>query len=162
MSRSAGCSGNNKSNNSPKRSRQSSIRGSDNPFGIRITRYEMHNTLQGWIHFGEYDEIHSGIQQQFQHKTTIRVVIKETFKELVKRRMSKSGQKVHENFFEERRILIHLSNQQDSDIGICRIVNNYIWEDSHSYFYAMQYCKSGLFEYIQHEFDKEKTVEWLK
>ena len=124
MSRSADCLDNNnwsqkRHQNQLYQQQHSSIRGNNNPYGIRITRYEIYNTLQGWIHFGEYDEIHNnGMQQQFQHKTTIKVVIKETFKDLVKKGISKSGLKVHENFFEERRILIYLSNQKDSDIGI--------------------------------------------
>eukprot|EP01084_Bolivina_argentea_P183653 316868_1 len=113
-----------------------------NPFNIQIVRFQQFNTLQGYIHIGIV-----GTDNQ-------PIVIKETLKELVEEHKSKTGHTIHENFHEEKRILLYLSNQNDCDIGICRIHTNLVWEDYQSYYYSMQFCKAGLFEYIHKEFDK--------
>eukprot|EP01083_Nonionella_stella_P103637 296158_1 len=116
-----------------------------NPYGIRITRYRQFDSLQGYIHCGVYGDDNK------------KIVIKQTLKQLVQQKISRNGHRIHENFHEEKRILLYLSNQNDLDTGICRIVNNFVWEDKTSYYYAMQHCVAGLFDYIQGQFDKHKN-----
>eukprot|EP01084_Bolivina_argentea_P249337 417342_1 len=121
-----------------------------NPFNIKITRYRQHDTLQGYIHCGVFSDNNTP------------VVIKETIKELVENNLSRSNHRIHENFHEEKRILLYLSNQTDIDSGICAILNSMVWEDSKSYYYAMQHCKAGLFDYIKSEFENQKSGTMAK
>eukprot|EP00484_Ammonia_sp_Unknown_P029515 CAMPEP_0197037226 /NCGR_PEP_ID=MMETSP1384-20130603/14486_1 /TAXON_ID=29189 /ORGANISM="Ammonia sp." /LENGTH=1380 /DNA_ID=CAMNT_0042467497 /DNA_START=42 /DNA_END=4184 /DNA_ORIENTATION=+ len=79
-----------------------------------------------------------------------KVVIKETYKRLVKEGKSRDGHVVHEDFHNETRILTFLSRQPDADEGFCRII--FEWETEECFYYAMQFCEAELFKFISNSF----------
>lgn len=83
-------------------------------------------------------------------ETNETVVVKQTFIFLVQHGITRDMHPVLEDFLKERRILIHLSKKcsnggskegynNDEEPGFVRLI--FSWQDSHSYYYAMQYCE---------------------
>ncbi|ETO25813.1 calcium-dependent protein kinase [Reticulomyxa filosa] len=108
------------------------------------------NTLQGRIYLvqdkkGEYPW----------------VVVKETWKELVKQGKSREGHKVPENFENEKKVQLFLSNLEEQNEGYVRCIEN--WEDENCYYLAMEYCAAGeLFDFIRDNHTKGKLNEVVK
>mmetsp|Transcript_50876 Transcript_50876/g.45662 ORF Transcript_50876/g.45662 Transcript_50876/m.45662 type:complete len:514 (-) Transcript_50876:102-1643(-) len=76
------------------------------------------------------------------------VVVKETWKQLVKLGKSRDGHSVPEDFESEKRILKYLSSQKDAHLGFVRLIDE--WEDNDCFLYAMEMCRGGeLFEFIK-------------
>jgi len=97
---------------------------------------QLADTLQG--------RIYSAIDKQ----TNEWVVVKETWKQLVRLGKSRDGHAVPENFDEEKRIMKYLSMQKDAHDGFVRLIDE--WEDKDCYLYAMEMCRGGeLFEYVK-------------
>eukprot|EP01084_Bolivina_argentea_P083755 151630_1 len=94
------------------------------------------------------DTLQGRIYSAIDKKTGEFVVVKETWKQLVKLGKSRDGHTVPENFEEEKKILKYLSSQKDSDEGFAQLIDE--WEDKDCYLYAMEMCRGGeLFEYIK-------------
>jgi len=76
------------------------------------------------------------------------VVVKETWKQLVKLGKSRDNHTVPENFEEEKRIMKYLSSFKDAHPGFVKLLDE--WDDENCYNYAMEMCRGGeLFEYIK-------------
>jgi len=76
------------------------------------------------------------------------VVVKETWKQLVKLGKSRDNHTVPENFEEEKRIMKYLSQFKDAHPGFVKLLDE--WDDENCYNYAMEMCRGGeLFEYIK-------------
>jgi len=94
------------------------------------------NTLQGRIYIA-IDKLNDS-----------QVIVKETWKQLVRSSRSREGHRVLEDFHQEKEILNYLSSQPDCNSGFVRILDE--WEDEHCFFYAMECCEGGeLFEYVK-------------
>jgi len=89
------------------------------------------------------------------------VVVKETWKQLVRLGKSRDGHTVPENFEEEKRILTYLSSQKDAHPGFAKILDE--WSDKDCYLYAMEMCRDGeLFEYIKGEHAKGAVAHFTR
>ena len=97
------------------------------------------DTLQGHIYLA--DDL---------HRNNMRVVLKESEIELVKKEITTKGHVVQEDFMEEKRLLKYLSAQPDADAGFVRLLHD--WETKKYYYYSMEHCEKALFQYISRAF----------
>ena len=88
------------------------------------------------------------------------VVVKETWKQLVKLGKSRDGHTVPENFEEEKRILKFLSSQKDAHQGFARILDE--WEDKDCYLYAMEMCAGELFQFVKGNHSKGAVANYTR
>ena len=72
------------------------------------------DTLQGYIYLA-----------QDLHRNNMRVVLKQTRRDLVKKEMTIKSNSVPENFMEEKRLLKYLSAQPDADPGFVRLLHDW-------------------------------------
>ena len=77
------------------------------------------------------DTLQGRIYSAIDKKTGEWVVVKETWKQLVKLGKSRNGRDIHENFEDEKKNLKHLSSS-----GLIRLMDE--WEDDNCYIYAIQ------------------------
>jgi len=99
-------------------------------------QHDIADTLQGRI-YGGIDKTNGNY-----------VVVKEAWKQLVKKKISRSKHEVLEDFINEKEVIKFLSKQNDCNFGFVRMIDE--WEDQHCYFYAMEACQGGaLFDYIK-------------
>eukprot|EP01084_Bolivina_argentea_P066164 120618_1 len=88
-------------------------------------------------------------------------VVKQTYKKLVRLKITKDGHNVLENFAEERRILRYLSSQKDLHSGFVQYLDE--WESKHCYLYAMEMCQGGeLFDYIKDIHTKGPVSKFMR
>jgi len=86
------------------------------------------------------------------------VVVKETWRDLVKKGKSRSGHKVPENFEREKEIQLYLSNLKEQNEGYVRCIES--WEDENCCYLAMEYCGAGeLFNFIRDKHKKGDASE---
>eukprot|EP01083_Nonionella_stella_P214962 774122_1 len=118
-----------------------------NGLGAYTIRRKIQDTLQGQIILLAPKSSNTNIQP---------IIIKKTSKKLVELGESRQKYKVSENYLEELRILQHLSSLNDTDSAICKIYNNFVWDDKNNYYYAMEYCDGGdLFDYTLRTFNSK-------
>jgi len=89
------------------------------------------------------------------------VVVKETWKQLVKLGKSRDNHTVPENFEMEKAIMKYLSGMKDAHPGFVKLLDE--WEDDNTYNYAMEMCQGGeLFEYIKTLHSEGALASWTR
>eukprot|EP01083_Nonionella_stella_P012413 35227_1 len=106
------------------------------------------------------DSLQGRIYSAIDKNTGKHVVVKETWKQLVKEGKSRSGYTVHENCEQEKRILKYLSNEDDAPSSFVRHIDE--WEDNDSYLFAMEMCSGGeLLDYVKSRFSKGSVAHCI-
>ena len=100
-------------------------------------------TLQGGIFLGKNSN----------NKINKKYVIKVANKFLVSKGITIGGVKVYENFLKERDLTMKLSKINNLPKSIIKGIS--CWDDNKNWYFTMEYCEIGLFQFIQTCFSKD-------
>eukprot|EP01083_Nonionella_stella_P218949 784677_1 len=121
---------------------------------------QLSNTLQGESRFNFTKQLSNTLQGRIYIATDLitnnKVIIKEAWRDLVHRGISRTGHKINENFLRERQLLSDISNKKNYPNSLINCID--LWNDKYCFYYAMPLCQCELFDYISAHFNNNATI----